>query len=309
MAGFCIDETSFQRLVDLPSVISRLNDQLSTIHNQHQQQVFKSSEPDYVEVVAELELWKLLYDSSLGLISHDDRLLLIQTIDKCVVWDTDFEMPTEEVAFNNQPCDSFSIVFVSAQALNGAAIGIISSVPGICNVSIGRASTNVFQVSLDERLERFYRFQTCFEEISRDNFAKWVHLSFPRFRFALELSSQLRRFRQNYDNIRDIVVEHLSAVNDEFSDLLIEGAQLSEACDRVKSSWGVVISPESPNTHRNASAMREREVEYMGERIVCEFHTKLTPTHDRIHFSPTVRIEADGRKYIVVGPFAEHLTV
>ena len=50
------------------------------------------------------------------------------------------------------------------------------------------------------------------------------------------------------------------------------------------------------------------QILFRGNKIVCEFHTKLKPTHDRIHFSPSVRSETDESKYIVVGPFAEHLT-
>lgn len=313
MAGFCIDEKSFTNIDNLPVVIGRLNERLSTIHNKHQQEVFKSSKLDYVEVVAGVELCSLLYDGSLDLIPHDDRLLLIQTIDKCIVWDCDFELPSEEIRFDGQASDSLSVMFVAAQAVRGIAVGLISSVPiqdaGTVSISVGSESFMVFRVSLDDRLERFYRFQVCYEKASRDEFGQWVHLLFPRLRFALELSPQLRRFRQNYEDIREMIVDHLAALNDEFIDLLLDGSQLSDACERVKASCGVVMSPESPNTHKNSSAMREREVEFEGTKIVCEFHTKLTPTHDRIHFSPAIRTERDGARFIVVGPFAEHLTI
>jgi hypothetical protein len=313
MAGFCIDEKSFTNVDNLSGVIDRLNERLSTIHNQHRQQVFKSSELDYVEIAAGVELWDLLYNSSLELISNDDRLLLIQTIDKCIVWDTDFELPAEEIKIDSKVSDSFSIMFVASKAARGVAIGLISTVPiqdaGVTLVSVGAESSKVFRVSLEDRLERFYRFQICFEKATRDEFGQWVHLLFPRLRFALEVSSQLRRFKQKYDDIREMIVDHLASLNDEFLDLLTNGFQLSDACERMRASCGVVISPESPNTHRNMSAMREREVKFNGTEIVCEFHTKLTPTHDRIHFSPTIRTERDGAKFIVVGPFVDHLTI
>ena len=313
MAGFCIDESSFQNVVNLPLVIGQLNDQLSMIHNQHQQPVFKCSELDYVEVSEGVEFSSLLYSGDLNLIDHDERILLIQTIDKCIVWDDEnFEIPDGEIMFNGNPTGSASILFVATKAIGMDAIGIISLLPtdgiGLCTASVGLASTKVFHVGLSTQLEPFYRFQMCFEKVSAEQFSNWVHLAFPSLRFALEIKSQIRRFQQKYDDIRETIVGHLAALNDEFLSLLIEGVPLSDACDRVKSICGVVISPESPNTHANASAMREREVIFKDEKIVCEFHTKFHPTHDRIHFSPSVRSDSDDSKFLVVGRFAEHLT-
>jgi hypothetical protein len=313
MAGFCIDESSFRQIADLPIVIGQLNHQLSTIHNQHRQTVFKSWELDYVEVNEGVEFCDLLYSGELNLIDHDERILLIQTIDRCIVWDdAQFKIPDGEILLNGEATGSASIMFVATKALAADAIGIIS-LPlegrGECSASVGPTPTKVYQVGLSTRLEPFYRFQMGFEKVSREEFTDWVPLAFPRLRFALEISSQIRRFQQKYDDIRDTIVDHLATLNDDFLSLLLEGHRLADVCDRVKSTRGVVISPESPNTHGNASAMREREVSFRGEKIVCEFHTKLHPTHDRIHFSPSVRSDTDENKFLVVGPFAEHLTV
>ncbi len=313
MAGFCIDESSFSHVADLPIVVSRLNDQLSTIHDLHRQQVYKSSELDFIHVLDGVEFCELLYNGTLGLIDHDERVLLQQTINRCIVWDAEeFDIPGGKVRYNGTQTACASIMFVVTKALDGVAIGIISQSPpnglGVRNAAVDQTATRVFHVGLDTRLEQFYRFQMCFEQVSREDFGNWVQLSFPRLRFALELSPQLRRFRESYDSIRHKIVNHLASVNDLFLDLLIAGAQLSDACHQVGATCGVEISPESPNTHGNAAAMREREVHFRGSTIVCEFHTKLAPTHDRIHFSPTVRYEPDNRKYLVVGPFAEHLT-
>ncbi len=85
MAGFCIDELSFWHVADLPIVISRLNDQLSTIHDQHHQQVHRSSELDYIQVLDGVDFCDLLYNGELGLIDQDERLLLQQNINRCIV--------------------------------------------------------------------------------------------------------------------------------------------------------------------------------------------------------------------------------
>ena len=239
--------------------------------------------------------------------------MLLQTIDRCIVWDDgEFDIPDGQVLYNNEPTDCASIMFVATKAIANEAIGIVSLVPedgsGACTASIGERTANVFNVGTTSQLEPFYRFLICLEKVPRDSFYKWVHLAFPRLRFALEIGPQIRRFRQDYNSIRETIVDHLAAVNDVFLSLLIAGTQLSDVCAEVKATCGVDISPESPNTHGNPSAMSEREVEFEGESVMCEFHTKLTPTHDRIHFSPTVRTESDEISYLVVGPFADHLT-
>ncbi|MQY29478.1 hypothetical protein [Nocardia aurantia] len=62
----------------------------------------------------------------------------------------------------------------------------------------------------------------------------------------------------------------------------------------------VVCSPESANTHANRAAMRRRTVRFGDRSIVCEWHAKLEPTRNRVHFA----IEED-RVYI--GLFVDHL--
>jgi len=51
--------------------------------------------------------------------------------------------------------------------------------------------------------------------------------------------------------------------------------------------------------------MKEREVIIDGELIICEYHIKLTPTYDRIHFHPGKQDIAEGK--IIIGIFAKHL--
>ena len=44
------------------------------------------------------------------------------------------------------------------------------------------------------------------------------------------------------------------------------------------------ISAESVKTRRNAAEMRMREVEFEGRFVRCEWHTKIKPDIDFIHF-------------------------
>lgn len=312
MVGFCIDETKFANVDDLTTVVQRLNELLSTIHNRQGQQVYKSPILDYIEIAEGVELWNLLYNGELGLLDQDDRMLLIATLNRCVGLDSlEFEIPDGEVSIAGESVASETVLFAIAKALSKEAIGIIHPKPverlGPLEAAVGAYSTRVFHVGLSLPLEEFYRFMISLEEVSRQDFSKWTSFAFERLRFAHDPSLQIGRFKQKYEAIRDDIIKHLSAINDEFVSLLIEGEQLVDVCKRIKAECRVDISPESPNTHGNASAMKEREVVFEGRTIVCEFHSKLTPTYDRIHFSPTLRMDKNKRPYLVIGPFGEHL--
>ncbi|MEO8496980.1 MAG: hypothetical protein ABI614_18065 [Planctomycetota bacterium] len=312
VVGFCIDETKFVNVDDLTTVVQRLNELLSTIHNRQGQQVYKSPNLDYIEIVEGVELCSLLYNGGLRLLDQDDRMLLIAALNRCVGLDSlEFEIPDGEVSIAGESVESETVLFAIAKALSKEAIGIIHPKPverlGPLEATVGAHSTQVFHVGLSLPLEEFYRFMISLEEVSRQDFPKWTSFAFERLRFALDPGSQIGRFKQKYEAIRDDIIKHLSAINDEFVSMLVEGEQLADVCNRIKAECGVNISTESPKTHGNASAMKEREVVFEGSRIVCEFHSKLTPTHDRIHFSPTLRKDKHERPYLVIGPFAEHL--
>ena len=233
-------------------------------------------------------------------------------INRCVVWETlGVELPDGDLAVDGTRNESASIRFVVAKALANCAIGVISPKPldgiGKASAILDGKQTEAFYVGVSQDLQLFYRFLICFEKVAREEFTNWTHLAFKRLRFALELSTQLNKFRQDYDGIRETIVLHLAAINDDFVSHLIDAIQPAEICDRIRSFRGVDISPESSKTHKNRVAMKEREVEFEEATVICEFHSKLDPTHDRIHFSPTLRGGTENH-FLVVGPFAEHLT-
>jgi hypothetical protein len=63
------------------------------------------------------------------------------------------------------------------------------------------------------------------------------------------------------------------------------------------------VSRESVKTHSNNSAMRLRDVEFNGDKITCEWHTKLRPEIDRIHFA----FGGSCGDKILIGIFVDHL--
>lgn len=98
-----------------------------------------------------------------------------------------------------------------------------------------------------------------------------------------------------------LLVHHLGVLNDETPHIW---AQCSTRDERqaTMAALGVSCSPDSPQTHRNKAAMRERDFAF-GEQVVrCEWHTKLRPTTNRIHFN------ADGST-VRIGTIVDHLTI
>lgn len=311
---FCVDESSFQDLGDsISEAIIRVNDILVRVHEQGLK-TFKSSLLDGIIASApDTELCQVMYDSSLGILDEDERQLFIQVINRCVVWDLEHDVSDETTIVDDQVNKSFSLRFAAEQQLAGTAIAVVPAVPAtiatIKDVQVDGQHASVCFVNMPASLQVFYRFVIVSERVNKDEFAWWSERAFERLKFALPVSSQLGKFRQSYESVREVVVRHLSALNDGFLEMVRDGIEPSEVCRRISAQFGVTMSPENANTHGNSRAMRQREVQYDGVTHVCEFHTKLTLTHDRIYFCHRpLEVEEDDF-FIVVGPFAEHLTV
>lgn len=140
-----------------------------------------------------------------------------------------------------------------------------------------------------------------------DQFAAYL---FPNIYFHV-LPSAIRNTSLNYRGILALYVKHLAYLNDfvrqDFERYHQPNAIIANAGGR-----GVDMSPESPITHKNKDAMKERQIEIGGVSICCEWHTKLDNTRGRVHFFPwkhqdaaVFRIAGDR---VIVGIIAEHLT-
>lgn len=74
-----------------------------------------------------------------------------------------------------------------------------------------------------------------------------------------------------------------------------------EERQRAMASLGVTCSPDSPKTHQNKKAMKERNFQFNGIAVQCEWHTKLRPDANRIHFN----VEGDK---VYIGTIVDHLS-
>jgi len=127
-------------------------------------------------------------------------------------------------------------------------------------------------------------------------------IAFPAIRFADHIWSQTNRFVGGLGAVRSQLLLSLAGLNDFAPRVFADETQSNNRIAKLASYAGITISPESPRTHRNRSAMAERDAEFEGSTIRCEWHVKLHPTHNRIHF-------AVAGATVFVGLFADHLTV
>jgi hypothetical protein len=142
---------------------------------------------------------------------------------------------------------------------------------------------------------------------SADLFMDIAAIAFTNVYLMPSLRHQIRRFSQGFDLIRPAIVEHLNALDLGFMQIFRANAgNTSEIERKFRGQYGVDVSTESPRTRGNAKAMREREIEIEGKILSCEWHTKISPTADRIYFHPGVDGLKGGR--LIVGIFHEHLS-
>lgn len=120
------------------------------------------------------------------------------------------------------------------------------------------------------------------------------------------------RFGVSSLDLKKIFVDHLAFLNDRAQLLYQEDSSNFEF---IANAAGINLSPESPQTHRNKSAMKKREISISNNIVICEWHTKITPTKGRIHFHFGINfrenimheIKEETKGKLIIGIFCEHL--
>ncbi len=121
----------------------------------------------------------------------------------------------------------------------------------------------------------------------------------PSIVFAHQQQTQFRRFSKLYRQIRAQVSRHLAALNDHAAEAFRGHPDPATIASRMQAMGGVAMSPESPNTRANRRAWAQWRIMTDGRDVYCDWHTKISPTVDRIHFHP-------GRAGVDEGPVMSH---
>lgn len=254
-----------------------------------------------VEVFEGVSLAEFLWSTE-GL-DHDSALLLGVNLDQCApLLDIDIEYE------NPWPGAQFSIgrlgCMMAARDGQAAAVLAMDSVGDYfteqividCNSDL----VALPRISRSSHFSDFWRSICLEHKLSPNEIAALTLRAFPDLDFVEGVWSGVKDFDGAFDDLRPNVVRILGGLNDHMITVLNESNDANLIQTRMKSLAGVECSRESNNTRNNAKAMKMRRREFLGADVVFEWHAKIEPHRNRIHFAAV-----DGR--IVIGIFCNHL--
>lgn len=147
-------------------------------------------------------------------------------------------------------------------------------------------------------------------DCSSADYIEYGEYLFPTLFFAPGLQHQFRNFHEPYQSIRSKLTDALSYLNDRFLAVAIQHNFLPAPIEadfslKVPSVHG--ISPESNRTNTNQSCRKARTILVAGKKVYCEWHVKISPTHDRIYFAWNTEDRILVNDKIIIGIFHKHL--
>lgn len=172
----------------------------------------------------------------------------------------------------------------------------------ICHDSrISRIYTPVESELKSTELARVWR-EAYVDEHPRDptQLGDFAAKMFPAIEFSPNAWKRVNTLVGAPEEITASIIDHLSVLND-FSLEVWANHVSTEERQSAFGSKGVTCSPESPKTHKNPKAMRERDFDFQSGQVRCEWHTKMRPDTNRIYFAISDR-------KIFVGTIVDHLT-
>jgi len=311
---FILDESSFVlEGFDQRTVQESLIDLLELIaHCRGQEQVVgRFSEIYRAPVGPSSELYDLLFAEPAPVaLPRDLRLGMAAAIERCTHWDLRDEDIVELEARLDGELLPFapSVVFVhkSVGEQTGRSCLVLrcSRRSGERVVEVAGVSRRLHFIGIPDDTLCFYRSLFELENVDERQYIQLAPLAFPYLSFVDGLDRQFRRFSRSYASIRRDVTRHLAALNDHWEVAFHGYPTPNEVAQRMRSLANVDMSPESPNTRANRHAWDQRRIVLGGRELYCEWHMKLSPTADRIHFhlgNPALD------KGPIIAIFAEHL--
>ena len=267
------------------------------------------------EVLAWEEIWDIQASSGRTLaallfepgdVDRDVRRRLGVRFDKLGKYDEDLNLSLTSICNGHATGISPGISLCATERREGRAAGCLttnqSGRRGDVEVTDDQdgAITAPFLADADQ-VREFWRFVLDLEKPLDDERDQAVGWAFPHLEFAPGVWRQVRRFAGPRDTARKLLLLNLAGLDDHALAVWHEEVQADRIAARMKVLAGVDCSLDSPSTHSNPAAMRERQVDFGGRILLCEWHAKLERHQNRVHFKVQ-----DGRVY--VGIFIDHLS-
>ncbi|WP_344888407.1 hypothetical protein [Actinomadura meridiana] len=303
-----IDETSFD-FRELPpgqlsACLDRFNDVLDDLRAQgssaHKPPCFESMSCD-----DELGLYEYLSSEPGQSVDRDIRNRFYTLVDRCPEWDAAVPETQNVSVDDGEPFEAWSVAYALTMVLGG--IGVCCLVlaaherRGFVSAAAA-AEAEIYFFADSSELPPFWRSLFTLENVPEPDFFPLAQKAFPQLILHEELA--FRRFQGGYRDLRALVVTHLAVLNDHFLGVYAERHGIAREVAMALAEHGCDgVSPESPGTRGNPAAMRHRDVEYAGKVVRCEWHMKLRPNVNRIHFAFGMELQPR----ILVGIFVDHL--
>ncbi len=255
-----------------------------------------------LKVTAQDDLATVLSDRN-SIVDKELRQLLLGLLGKCAIWDEDpsVVVSDDNLHVNGKSYKSLGVAYAVDAVSEGKGVGVLTmihtSLVGLCSVSSGG---NDYEISFSARpsdLKYFYRTLYALENVSSEDFFNLASKAFPDLLFIDDLN--FAKFNGGY-SLRDAVVKHLSTLNDKFLEFYVsEHGNSAQISIRI----GIDVSIEG-ETRSSERLMAMRDVTYEGHTYRCEWHSKIEPNRNRIHFYPG---DTSTQDKILIGIFIDHL--
>ena len=238
-------------------------------------------------------------------LDRDKSFRLLTLLDRCEGWEqSTTDSVDSEVIVDGTPYEGQGIWWAYNQSTLKYRTAVITSshrfAAGVHSVDRPSQPLSVdiyFSVSSEDH-PGFFRLLYEWEDVSESDFFERAQLAFPRLLFAASIS--FRSFQGTYRTLRPKVVDHLGRINDRFPELYASENGMSK---EISSRLGIEVSIEG-NTRSSERLMRQRDVEFQGHVYRCEWHSKIEPHRNRIHFHV---LGGSGEPRVLIGIFHEHL--
>ncbi|WP_432124400.1 hypothetical protein [Streptomyces sp. C10-9-1] len=260
-----------------------------------------------VECWAQVTLVNLSYTQDQR-VPRDDRVRLARLLDKCRAVEPVEEDLSPTVRIGDVSVEpSFGLGHAMARARTGRSMSCLIVPRGLhpsgwVTVDSDAGPVELHLLTGSETAPQFWRGVFSREQVTEHGFFSLADHAFPGLIFADDLA--FHHFDGRYEDVRSWLVELLGAISDDFADSLTHHKGDQNQVMAVFSARGLDISPESPQTRKNASAWAQRLVTYKEREYRCEWHGKRLWDRDRVHFS--LPIPEHGNR-VLIGIFTEHL--
>jgi len=254
---------------------------------------------------------------------HDLRELATALLAHLQYWDDDGEYPELDAEIDGAKVFSPSAAFAHARIGAGetlACIPLPGRWRGPCVVTVGETQRLVHFVTDEATHRGFFRAEIEAKKLEAALESLAAH-AFPDTYFVDGLWRGLRDFKGGYTRVRDDLLEFLGLFDDHATWIFSDATGRLSAAETVSSetnkrsigdkllmerfgALGLNVSPETREVYETMRSRTAREIDVRERTLYCEWHYKIEPYTNRVHFHRPV--DESGRKPIIA-IFHEHL--